>query len=235
MRCFCYLRSSCSVLRCTQNKTAWLDSAHGEHAVVAGQILCLMFWSFSISSTDSHADAIEKPEVQWTIHMHHREVFVANSYHLVQQRNNPLRHWRLKFTTDAKCNGATEGSKLHTKPSVFWKLTCPMSWASTSQKMVRITYSQLPVSCHDCSGKERGQRWGHMPALQMLPRATQTTHEPATLQKCLLFFCKQQTSSVLFNLSNCVNYSVYELWVVNRQFVCQPVVGCHYVCDQHWL
>lgn len=123
MHCFCYLRSSCSVLRCSQNKTAWLDSAHGERAVVAGQILCLMFSSFSISSAESHADAIEKPEVQWTIHMHHREVFVANSYHLVQQWNNPLRHWRLKFTTDAKCNGATEGSKLHTKPSVFWKLS----------------------------------------------------------------------------------------------------------------
>lgn len=177
MHCFCYLRSSCSVLRCSQNKTAWLDSAHGEHAVVAGQILCLMFSSFSISSAESHADAIEKPEVQWTIHMHHREVFVANSYHLVQQWNNPLRHWRLKFTTDAKCNGATEGSKLHTKPSVFWKLSSHALCHGQvrAKKMVRITYSQLPVSCHDCSGKERGRRWGHMPAQQMLPRATQTT------------------------------------------------------------
>ncbi len=65
------------------------------------------------------------------------------------------------------------------------------------KKGVRITYSQLPVSCHDCSRKERGQRWGHMPAEQMLPSPTQTTHGPATLKNLPLFFHKQKSPSNL--------------------------------------
>lgn len=67
-----------------QSELLWFDPLHGEHTVVAGQIPCLMFSSFSISAVDSHTDAIEKSEVQWTIHTHHREVLVANHYHLVQ-------------------------------------------------------------------------------------------------------------------------------------------------------
>lgn len=142
----------------------------------------------------------------------------------------------LKSKTDARCNRATEGMGaagsvkcLDQVPNQIIHLEqvlprSPMSCANTSQKRVRITYSQLPVSCHYCSRKECGWRWGHKPAEQMLPCPTQTTHGPATLKNCPLFFHKQQTHFKLNCLifSNCANCSVYDFagLVGSKQAVC---------------
>lgn len=114
-----------------------------------------------------------------------------------------LSHWgaeRWKPKTDAACRKATQATGTagsaqkwgapRTKPNgpsraTSAQMSCVMFQISAEKKgkkRPRITCSQLPVSCHDCRGKERGRRWGHVPARQMLPPcSTQTAHGPAAL------------------------------------------------------